>query len=110
MRRSRQDSSRLRARDEWRKLIIDGKGKVSLPARFVTAWHGKLGSCGCCCSTDYYSVVRRAVRVAVTPMMMLQRSTERAWGEKAERETRELDLHVIMKEREKAGAKKTPRL
>ena len=25
VRRSRQDSSRLRARDEWRKLIIEGK-------------------------------------------------------------------------------------
>ena len=64
-----------------------GQGKVSLPARFVTAWHGKLGSCCCCCSTDYYSVVRRAVRVAVTPMMMLERSTQsiasaRAWGAK----------------------------
>ena len=42
------------------------------------------------------------MRVAVTPMMMLQRSTEQGKG-RASRETRELDLHVIMKETESPG-------
>ena len=96
MRRSKQNSSRLDKRDKWRELMIEGKVRYDCRPAFVTeTWqvvkHCLWCCCCCYCAYDYNSVLRRAVRVAVTPMMMLhERSTElsaRARGGERQRES-----------------------
>lgn len=63
---------------------VNNEGKVSLPARTRYRMARNLAGGGKVvvkhCDSILLSVVRRAVRVAVTPMMMLERSTERARG------------------------------